>query len=338
MIKHISLGLMIIFTTSVVAITNKQSLDWQSLNVPPLVENYKLSSQKALHSNDNVANSAINESLKWQNASSPNPILKTDGVVRFPYGQYQPTVVCKPLNLCDIELQAGEEIQGILIGDSVRWNDGDQGIPVVYSGAASKLVPHLVLKPSQAGLDTTLMITTSKRTYMLKLRSSSDGYIVRAGFYYPSEETISYGLTKEQLKLKADNKATTTNPDVEKPLLNMSKLNYKYTMSAGNYNWRPTQIFDDGISVYIRMPDIVGSQSLPTLCVLVDNDNEHCELVNFRYNDHFYIVDKLFNKARLANGAVSSPEGIIISREITDGSNRSFGSNKKRFWSTLFGR
>lgn len=339
----------ILFSLMVVGVASAQP-DWKSLNVPPLIDdNYSYSDPTAENANKratkmehklnlgyDVSADAIGESLKWQNGGSPRPVLKADGVVKFPFGQYQPTVTCKPLNLCDIELQKGEQIQGILIGDSVRWNDGDQGVPVVYSGEANNLVPHLVLKPSQSGLETTLMITTSKRTYMIKLRSASVGYIVRAGFYYPSEEIVSYGLTKSQItgnnsyqnNASSSNSvipATPTNPDVEKPLLNVSKLNYKYTLSGGSYDWKPTQVFDDGVSVYIQMPDGISSRSLPGLCVVVDTDDSKCELVNFRFNDHFYIVDKLFDKAKLVNGFDSSKEEITISRD------------KKGFWSRLFG-
>ena len=69
-----------------------------------------------------VGKDALSESLKWQNGNTPKPVLQADGVVRFPYGEYLPVIICQPLNLCDIELQGGEEIQGIVIGDSTRWN------------------------------------------------------------------------------------------------------------------------------------------------------------------------------------------------------------------------
>ena len=170
------------------------------------------------------------------------------------------------------------------------------------------------------------MVTTSKRTYMIKLRSATCGFIVRAGFYYPSEEIVSYGVTKDQLKNQyvVNSSGATGNPDVQKPLVNLSKLNYKYTLSGGSYDWKPTQVFDDGVSVYIQMPDGVSSRSLPGICIVGTNTSQ-CELVNFRFNDHFYIVDKLFDKAKLVNGFDSSVETIIISRD------------KPGFWARLFG-
>ena len=44
-----------------------------------------------------------------------------DGKVVFLYGEVQPSVVCSPLQVCDIELQAGEIVRDVLVGDTVRW-------------------------------------------------------------------------------------------------------------------------------------------------------------------------------------------------------------------------
>ena len=277
-----------------------------------------------------VGQDAVSESLKWQEGENPKPVLKNDGVVRFPYGEYQPVVICQPLNLCDIELQAGEEIQGIVIGDSERWNEGDQGVPVVYSGVGDKQTPHLVLKPSQGGLDTSLMVTTSKRTYMIKLKSREDGYVARAGFYYPGELIQRFENNKEKLRAGVvENPGSTPQSVVKMPLINLSKLNYKYTLKGDDYVWKPIQVFDDGISVYIQLPDGVSSRSLPGICIVPDDDSgsDKCEMVNFRYNEHFYIVDKLFNKAKLINGFGDHAQIVTILRN----------PDKPGFWARLFG-
>jgi P-type conjugative transfer protein TrbG len=288
-----------------------------------------MKNNRKIHYKDTALH-AIHESLKWQNGGAPRPLLKDNGVVRFPYGEYQPTITCKPLNLCDIELQAGEEIQGILIGDSIRWNDGDQSIPVVYSGQANKLTPHLVLKPSQTGLETTLMVTTSKRTYMIKLCSSSHGYLERAGFYYPEEaaqKSKIYNRAKNSIK-----ESSSIDSVIQKNLARSNKLNRKYSINGKSYNWKPVEVFDDGISVFIKMPDGIDSRNLPGICILDQGNTTQCELVNFRYDNHFFIIDKLFDKAKLTNGFGSRAETVTI---IRDGILK---SGKHRGWSHLFGR
>jgi type IV secretion system protein VirB9 len=277
-----------------------------------------------------IGQDAVDESLKWQSGRGlPRPVLKADGVVRFPYGEYQPVVTCQPLNLCDIELEAGEEIQSILIGDSLHWNEGDQSIPVVYSGNTDHLIPHLVLKPDQGGLATTLMITTSKRTYMIKLKSSDVSYVARIGFYYPNELIQKFTLTKDKLAA-ASAPIATKNPSnsSEFPLVNLSNANFNYTIYGDDYPWRPTQVFDDGTSVFIQLPITVNSRDLPGICILSADDKDKCELVNFRYLSNYYIVDKLFDKARLVNGFNGTKQIITIVHKPTTPSffNRLFGS------------
>lgn len=292
-----------------------------------------------------TANNALHESLKWQRGTTPRPLLHPDGVVRFPYGAYQPVITCQPLNLCDIELQEGEKIKSVLIGDAIRWNDADGGVPIVYSGTDDNLTPHLVVKPDQSGLNTSLMITTSKRTYMLKLKSANNNYIARAGFYYPNELTAQMITSREDSRRDmantainaADsttsasntNSAATTSHNLEMPLINLSKINNDYTISGEDYYWRPTQVFDDGISVYVQLPNNVSSRDLPGVCVFLDGDNsgKQCSLVNFRYKDHFYIIDKLFKKAKLINGYSNSIQTITISKN----------NDNKGFWHRLFG-
>jgi len=307
-----------------------------ALNTPPLVNSadnmYQAlpsKSRQATTLDKNIASEAVNQSLKWQTAKAQSPILSADGVVRFAYGQYQPVITCKPLNLCDIELEAGEEIQGILIGDSVRWNEGDNGIPVVYSGEATKLVPHLVLKPSQAGLDTTLMVTTSRRTYMIKLRSASLDYVERAGFYYPHQEIINYQLTAGQIRDKTP--LSRPNSIIDDLQTSGRRLNYGYTVENQSYDWRPSQVFDDGISVFIKMPTKVFARDLPSICVISVNDSSECEMINFRYVNGYYIIDKLFRQAKLINGFGRNAETLLITSN--DANNK---VTRRRFWSRVF--
>lgn len=266
-----------------------------------------------------VGKDAILESIKWQQGGSPKPVLKKDGVVRFPYGEYQPIVICQPTNLCDIELQANEEIQGIVIGDSVHWNEGDNGLPIVYSGTGKNIIPHVVLKPSSPNLETSLMITTSKRTYMIKLKSSNNNFLARAGFYYPGEMVQKYEISKPKKN---------TNSGSGLPLININNLNYRYLLSDKDYDWKPLQVFDDGVSVFIQFPDSVATRNLPAVCILDEASDEKCEMVNFRFNDHYYVIDKLFKKAKLVNGFGDKVQVITIS----------LNEEHKSFWSKLFGK
>ena len=49
------------------------------------------------------------------------PVLTRSETVVFPFGRSQPEVRCTPLRACDIELQAGEIVLGVALGDAERW-------------------------------------------------------------------------------------------------------------------------------------------------------------------------------------------------------------------------
>ena len=62
-----------------------------------------------------------------------------------------PVVVCAPLRVCALELEAGEHIQSPpQIGDGRRWE-----VTPVSSGTGLTQTALLIIKPIEAGLDTT---------------------------------------------------------------------------------------------------------------------------------------------------------------------------------------
>ena len=266
-----------------------------------------------------VANDAIKQSQIWQDGGTPSPVLSRNGLVEFPYGQYEPKVTCQPLQLCDIQLQAGEIIKGLMIGDSVRWNEGDGAIPIVYSGPDSNQIPHVVLKPSDAGLVTTLLVTTDKRTYYIKLYSTNSVSVSRTGFYYPGEQI-------QQLEQKRSSSETIANQTLSNDMVNPKNMHFTYKISGDtDAPFNPVQVFDDGSHVYIQMPTTIPTKSLPAFYVLAP-DGETLQFVNFRYKAPFYIVDKMFDTGVLVLGLDENEQRITISHY-----------EKKGFWSSLFG-
>lgn len=267
-----------------------------------------------------VAKNAVEQSLIWQDGGTPLPVLNKNGLVLFPYGQYEPKVTCQPLQLCDIQLEGGEVVKGLMIGDSVQWNEGDGAIPVIYSGEDSVQSPHVVLKPTAAGLETTLLITTNKRTYYIKLFSANDVNVSRVGFYYPQEQVSKLAVEQNQ---RANESNKTLTPDNN--LVNPANMHFNYKISGDtDASFKPVQIFDDGMHVYIQMSTSISTKDLPAFYVIGNDDK--LQLINFRYKAPFYIVDKLFDKGALILDVGSDQEKIVITKEI-----------KKGFWARLFG-
>src|SRR5207244_5868593 len=56
----------------------------------------------------------------WKSGQSA-PIIRTSEFIQYPYGLTEVIVTCEPLRVCDVELDVGEEIQNVSIGDSSRW-------------------------------------------------------------------------------------------------------------------------------------------------------------------------------------------------------------------------
>jgi type IV secretion system protein VirB9 len=87
---------------------------------------------------------AVQMSEKWMKEHS-QPAVGRDGRILYSFGAGLPTVVCAPLRVCIIELQAGEKlVSEPHIGDSVRWNLS----PALY-GNGETATSVIVLKPQR---------------------------------------------------------------------------------------------------------------------------------------------------------------------------------------------
>jgi type IV secretion system protein TrbG len=218
-----------------------------------------------------------------------------DGKVIYLYGEVQPTVVCAPLQVCDIELQAGEVVRNVLVGDTVRWK-----VEPATSGSTGGQAVHLIVKPAEAGLDTSMVVTTSRRTYQIQLKSDTRRYMARVGFEYPEDV---------QAKLDAVNKqiAANTIPGAGVPA---ESLDFEYYVH-GQARWRPTRVYTDGTKTYIQFPRSMQSGDAPVLYVINGGQNQ---IVNYRLKGNLMIVDYRFDRAILLSGVGSRQQKVLISK------------------------
>ncbi|WP_336814123.1 P-type conjugative transfer protein TrbG [Bosea sp. MMO-172] len=203
-----------------------------------------------------------------------------DGKVIFLYGEVQPSVVCSPLQVCDIELQGGEVVRDVLVGDTVRWK-----VEPATSGASGGQAIHLIVKPTEAGLVTSMVVTTSRRTYHIQLKSHATHYMARVGFDYP--EDVSTRLADVNARIEAGGAGVPA-----------EQLSFSYSVS-GNAGWRPTQVYSDGTKTYIQFPESVASRDAPVLFVVSGGQNR---IVNYRMKSNMMIVDYAIDKAILISG------------------------------------
>ena len=218
-----------------------------------------------------------------------------DGKVVFLFGQIQPSVVCSPLQVCDIELQPGEIVRDVLLGDTVRWK-----VEPATSGTPSSQAVHLIVKPSEPGLVTSMVVTTSRRTYHIQLKSHQTNYMARVGFDYP--EDVNARIAEIATRMEAS-----IVPGAGVPA---EQLNFSFRVS-GAARWRPTRIYSDGQKTYIQFPSSLSGQDAPVLFVVSGGENR---IVNYRMKGTMMVVDYYIDSAILVSGVGRDQEKITIRR------------------------
>ena len=124
----------------------------------------------------------VQAAIKEHQQDGKWPVYRTAEYTIYPYNQKpEPAVDCAPLRTTDIQLQPGETITDIALGDTERW----MATPAA-SGDPRNTVPHLAVKPQIPGIETNLTIYTTKHIHHLLLRSRGRA-MQEVEFYYPDE-------------------------------------------------------------------------------------------------------------------------------------------------------
>lgn len=194
-------------------------------------------------------------------------------------------VYAAPERVTDIALQPGEALISVAAGDTVRWVIGDTN-----SGSGSDKRTHILIKPFSAGLSTNLVITSDRRTYHLALASTSATAMVALSWTYPQDALIALKRAEEE-RQKAVPVATGIVPD---------QLHFDYAITGDRPAWRPLRAFDDGRQTFVEFPASLAVGEAPPL-FLVDAKGQ-AQLVNYRQQGRFYVVDRLFDAAELRLG------------------------------------
>jgi type IV secretion system protein TrbG len=250
---------------------------------------------------------AIAIAQKWQNASATGmkPVSGPEGSVLFVYGAQQITVVCAVLQVCDIELQPGEQIHNLNVGDT-RFT-----VEPSVSGIGAAEITHLIVKPLDVGLDTSLVVTTNRRTYHIGLRSHRTKFMPRVGFTYTEDAIAKWDAFRTR---EAKEKQENTIPATGEYLGNLH-FNYEITGSAA---WKPVRVYNDGAKTIIEMPPTMAQSEAPTLLVVRKEGwlfkDDETVMVNYRVQGDRYIVDTVFDKAILITGVGTGQDRVTVNR------------------------
>ncbi len=251
----------------------------------------------------------VKEAVKVHQQDSKWHVYKTPELILYPYGKGpEPIVNCEPLRTTDIQLQPGETITDVAMGDSERW----MATPAA-SGDPRNPVPHLAVKPQLPGIETNLTIYTTKHIYHLLLRSRGRHAMQEVEFYYPDELlTAMKEADSEAAKAKQEAVDPPGDSDDVVKVANVdpAELNFSYTVTGANVPWKPIRAFNDGFHVYIQMPAGMKTSEAPALLINADGGTQ---MVNYRVEGNYYVVDRLFTDAILVSGVGRDQDRVTIS-------------------------
>ncbi len=232
---------------------------------------------------------------------NPQHPTMADGRLQFVFGAGRATLICAPFRICTIELEQGERVarDGLHLGDTARW--------LVTPSVGVDATTHLMVKPLVAGLDTSMVIVTDRRTYHLHLLSDTTRFMPAIRWLYPERQQLAWS---DYHAYKADQAQKNTLPDTQQ---NLADLNFGYDIGhCRNCLWRPVRVYDDDQRVYIQMPPSVARlQDMPILLV---ESGSVTGLVNYQVRDSHYIVDGLFERAWLIAGTGHRRQKIRLNR------------------------
>lgn len=246
----------------------------------------------------------------------------TDGAVQFTWPAEIPSIVCAVLQVTDVALEPGEAITSVSTGDNLRWS-----VEAVVSGEGAAQQPHLIIKPFDRGLVTSVVVTTTRRSYHFTLRSTDQAYMHAVSFTYPGEPQKQATPAPEQ-KAKVNVAMTqevdqTSTPEKKGPHKQSGQLPRDpgqvrrdppaaaYTQEpdtyriSGNPRWRPINVYNDGRKTYVLMTEEMTKTEAPAMLVLRRNNSlfgYDKVLANYRVQHKTYIVDTVFDRAILVSG------------------------------------
>ena len=266
--------------------------------VPPVVVEKKVFIERPIYYPENAAPDQTKPEAAVASATSKGVTKPKDYNGAMMLYDYDETLVYQvyamPLRVTDIYLEPGEKvIEQPFCGDTTRWTIG---------GGVSKTVgvdtQHLYLKPSEEGLETTLIINTDRRIYHLIIKSFKDTFMLAVQWRYPGR--AGAGIPQDFLAIGGEGRKSPGNAEIEGGnatfAVDPALISSDYTVSYPKGNppqWLPTLVLDDGEKTYIVLPDTVIHHELPAVF------GENGELLNFRVKDNLVVIDRLVKKIQL---------------------------------------
>ena len=259
---------------------------------------------------------------RWEQTGVAEALVGAGGAVEYPYGYSRPTITCAPLHVCSVALQDGEAVTSVSIGDTVRW---------LLQNVTAGSKPVLMIKPTQAGLSTNLVVTTDKgRVYYMHLVSSKSEYVPMVTWYDPAAMTrdlsveaqasarqkAEFEATLAATKLAAEQaKAQRVVADKSVGKLDPTTLDFGYTCT-GEAVFKPARVFANDTHTFIQLPPVASASDAPAVFNVSNNETE---LLNSRLVNGYYIIDGKPAKLSMVLGVGASAQTIMCEKSVRNG-------------------
>ncbi len=260
-----------------------------------------------------------------------------NGSVVLTFNSALPTLTAAVLELTDVELQPGETVTSVNVGDTARWV-----IAVTNSQEGELQRAHLIIKPLDEGLKTSLVVTTTKRTYHLLLQSSFDRFMHYVTFTYPEDPEVAALQQKREAELAALQKTaakarTEVQAKLPRPITPGPPVASVAYRIDGDAPWQPLYAYTDGVKTYIQMPATMSQTEAPSLLVLRRGKGlwgDDKVIVNYRVQHNRYIVDSVIERAVMVIGKeeVKLTKKIVTppAAKVTHATSTTTGSSTKQ--------
>lgn len=231
----------------------------------------------------------------------------------FVHGQ-PVTVVCAVMHVCDIELQAGEYLtDDIKVGDPAHWS-----ITPAITESPGGEIHHLVVRPLDIDVETSLVVLTNKRTYHISLKSDLNRYMPRVTFSYPDEERREL---KDRINKEVEARKRSQIPGTA---YFIGDLDFDYVID-GEPSLKPLRVFNNGIKTTIELSQSPAPQSKPMLVVPAAGSAKS-NVLDYVQDQYTIVVNGVFDQAELVYGAGSDKNTVRIARLSSAGKGPSLGS------------
>lgn len=193
-----------------------------------------------------------------------------------------------PLRVTVLTLPPGEGVTAVAAGDTVRWQIGE-----TQSGDGTDRRAHVLVKPLETGLETNLVLTTSRGVYLVQLRSGGP-----RAFNAAVAWDVSAALPRPLPGPEASG-----SPLAQAVAEPEGPLDARYAVSPTGRRsppWTPTAVMTDGVRTYLALPPGAGARESPALFAV--DPAGRAQMVNYRQRNGLLVVDRVLERAELRLG------------------------------------